>query len=149
MAIESLIDLKTMTVEELVGRLSACEDHYELDEGSQSGGRLLLTHEEWLARERTGGGSGSSTGGGNGTKGKSPTKPKGAGGGKPAPGNQGAGGSAGKKKKGKCHHCGIPGHWKKECRTWLREQEKKGQQEHANLAQGGDRSEERRVGKEC
>lgn len=32
----------------------------------------------------------------------------------------------------------IPGHWKKECHTWLREQEQKGKQEQANLAQAGD-----------
>ncbi|XP_073363305.1 uncharacterized protein [Aegilops tauschii subsp. strangulata] len=123
MAIESLIDLKTMTIEELVGRLSACEDHYEIDDGAQNGGRLLLTHEEWLAREKVGSGRGSSSGGSSNTgKGKWPAKPKGPGGGKFAPGNAGAGGSGGaggKKKKGKCHHCGIPGHWKKECRTWL------------------------------
>nr|XP_045084396.1 uncharacterized protein LOC123493968 [Aegilops tauschii subsp. strangulata] len=139
MAIESLIDLKTMSIEELVGRLSACEDHYDLDDGSQSTGRLLLTHEEWLAREKLGGGGGSSTGGGGGGgKNKSPAKPKSQGGGKGALGNAGAGGSCrscGKKKKGKCHHCGIPGHWKKECRTWLRKQEQKGKPEQANLAQ--------------
>lgn len=68
MAIESLIDLKTMSIEELVGRLSACEDHYDLDNGSQSTGRLLLTHEEWMAWERLGGG-GSSTGGGGSSTG--------------------------------------------------------------------------------
>ena len=138
MAIESLIDLKTMSVEELVRRLSACEDHYDLDDGSQATGRLLLTH-EWLAREKLGGGGGSSSGGGgSGGKNKSPAKPKSQGGGKGAPVNAGAGGSGGsggKKKKGKCHHCGIPGHWKKECRTWLREQEQKGKPEQANLAQ--------------
>ena len=139
MAIESLIDLKTMSIEELVGRFSACEDHYDLDDATQSTGRLMLTHEEWMAREKHGGGSGSSSSAGSG-KNKSPAKPKGAGGGKPASGYQGAGGSGGsggRKKKGKCHHCGIPGHWKKECRTWLREQEQKGTQEQANLVQGG------------
>ena len=110
MAIESLIDLKTMTIEELVGRLSACEDHYDLDDGAQNAGRLLLTHEEWLAHEKLGGSGGSSPGGGGGGKSKSPAKPKPQG-----------GGAGGKKKKGKCHHCSIPGHWKKACRTCLRE----------------------------
>ncbi|XP_073362618.1 uncharacterized protein [Aegilops tauschii subsp. strangulata] len=52
MAIESLIDLKTMSIEELVGSFSACEDHYDLDDGAQPTGRLLLTHEEWLARQQ-------------------------------------------------------------------------------------------------
>ena len=94
MAIESLIDLKTMTIEELVGRLSACEDHYELDDDAQSSGRLLLTHEEWLAREKQGGGVGSSSGGGAG-KNKQPAKNKSPCGGKPAAGNGGVGGSGG------------------------------------------------------
>ena len=71
MAIESLIDLKTMTIEELVGRLSACEDHYDLDDGAQNAGRLLLTHEERLAREKAGGGGGSSSSGGGGNTSKS------------------------------------------------------------------------------
>ena len=143
MAIESLIDLKTMTIEELVGRLSACEDHYDLDDGAQNAGRLLLTHEEWLARETAGGGGGSSSsgGGGNTSKSKAIGKAKAQGAGKSIPGNTGSGGSGGsggKKKKGKCHHCGIPGHWKKECRTWLREQEQAGKREHANLVRAGD-----------
>src|SRR3954467_6980804 len=62
MAIESLIDLKTMTIEELTGRLSACEDHYDLDDAKQSTGQLMYTAEEWAAREHKYGG-GSSSGG--------------------------------------------------------------------------------------
>ncbi|XBI77325.1 hypothetical protein VPH35_070468 [Triticum aestivum] len=69
MAIESLLDLKAMTIEELVGRFSACEDHYDLDDGAQNAGHLLLTHEEWLARDKQGG-SGASSSGGGGGKGK-------------------------------------------------------------------------------
>lgn len=139
MAIESLIDLKTMSIKELTGRMSVCKDHYDLDDDTQSTGRLLLTH-KWLARERQGGGGGSSSGKGGG-KNKSPAKPKSQGGGKGAPESTGAGRSASsgsKKKKGKCHHCGITGNWKKECKTWLREQEQAGKQEQANLVRAGD-----------
>lgn len=139
MAIESLIDLKTMTVEELAGRLSACEDHYNLDDAPQSGGRLLLTREEWLAREHQYGGGATSHGnggpssGGGGGKNKSPGKPKQANGGKPG----GAGGSGGKK-KGKFHYCNKPGHWKKECRTRIKEEEEQTKQGQAHLVRDGD-----------
>ncbi|XP_073357731.1 uncharacterized protein [Aegilops tauschii subsp. strangulata] len=144
MAIESLIDLKTMSIEELVGRFSACEDHYDLDDGAQSTGRLLLTHEEWLAREKLGGG-GSSSGGGGAGKNKQPAKNKSPGGGKPAAGNGGAGGSGGSggKKKGKCHFCGKLGHWKKDCWSYLEKQGQQGKKEQANLVrEEGDEHEQ-------
>ena len=91
MAIESLIDLKTMTIEELTGRFSACEDHYDLDDATQHTGRLRLTEEEWTARQqqRTGGSSSS----GGSTKGKPYGKPETLGGDRPPPGNGGAGAS--------------------------------------------------------
>jgi hypothetical protein len=46
-----------MTVEELTGRFSAVEEELDMeeDEGEQHGGtRLLLTKEEWRARDRSG-----------------------------------------------------------------------------------------------
>ena len=60
-AIEQLLDLKTMSMEELVGRLKTAEDRSDLDEGASNydqggGSRLLLTEEEWLARYRSGAG---------------------------------------------------------------------------------------------
>ncbi|CAM0873611.1 unnamed protein product [Alopecurus aequalis] len=60
-AIEQLLDLKTMSMEELVGRLKTAEDRSDLDEGGNNydeagGSRLLLTEEEWLARSRSGAG---------------------------------------------------------------------------------------------
>ena len=141
MAIESLVDLKTMTIEELIGRFSACEDHYDLDDAGQSGGRLLFTREEWLAHERQLGGGGSSSGGGGG-KNKSPGKPKphGGGGGRPAPGSGGTGasGGSGGKKKGKCHYCNKPGHWKKECYTKIKAEEERAKRGQAHLVREGD-----------
>ena len=137
MAIESLIDLKTMTIEELTGRLSACEDHYDLDDTVQSSARLMYTSAEWDARERQLGSGGRSSGGNNNNKSKSPGKNKFQGGGKAMPPSTGASGSdgSGGKKKGKCHYCNKQGHWKKECRSRIKDEEQKGKQEQANLAQ--------------
>ena len=127
MAIESLIDLKTLSVEELTGRLSACEDHYGLDDTVHSGRQLLFTAEEWFSREHKYSGRSSSVGSGRKSKspGKSPVK-GGGGGGKPASGNSGAGGG---KKKGKCHYCGKVGHLKKDYWSWLEKQKEQGKKE--------------------
>jgi hypothetical protein len=47
-SIESLLDLNTMSIEELTGRLKVCEEDDE-DEpaGTAGGGQLLLTEEKW------------------------------------------------------------------------------------------------------
>jgi hypothetical protein len=58
-SIQQLLDLKTMTVEELAGRFLAVEEELDMEEeeGGQHGGtRLLLTEEEWRARDRSGAG---------------------------------------------------------------------------------------------
>jgi hypothetical protein len=44
-AIESLLDLKNMTLEELTWRLVVCEDQEDDEEKAATGGRLLLTEE--------------------------------------------------------------------------------------------------------
>jgi hypothetical protein len=63
-AIESLLDLKKMTLEELTGRLVIYEDREADKEKAATGGRLLLTEEEWAARSKLGDhGAGSSLGG--------------------------------------------------------------------------------------
>ncbi|XP_062195242.1 uncharacterized protein LOC133898545 [Phragmites australis] len=51
-SIEQLIDLKTLSVEELTSRLKSVEERYEINnnEAEAGGGRLLLTEEEWRAR---------------------------------------------------------------------------------------------------
>ncbi|CAH9053889.1 unnamed protein product [Cuscuta epithymum] len=58
-AIEQLLDLKTMSMEELVGRLKTVEDRSDADDGVDNndhggGGQLLLTEEEWRSRYRGG-----------------------------------------------------------------------------------------------
>jgi hypothetical protein len=46
MSTETLVDLNTLYIEELVGRLKAAEERFGLDEEGASGGQLLLTEEE-------------------------------------------------------------------------------------------------------
>uniref|UniRef100_A0ACD5U5Q9 Uncharacterized protein n=1 Tax=Avena sativa TaxID=4498 RepID=A0ACD5U5Q9_AVESA len=58
-SITQLLDLKTMTVEKLTGRFMAVEEELDMedDEGEHHGGtRLLLTEQEWRARDRSGAG---------------------------------------------------------------------------------------------
>jgi hypothetical protein len=47
-SIETLIDLKELSIDEMSGRLAASEGHGESK--TDANGRLLLTEEEWLAR---------------------------------------------------------------------------------------------------
>jgi cell fate (sporulation/competence/biofilm development) regulator YlbF (YheA/YmcA/DUF963 family) len=120
-SIEMFCDIKTMTVEELVGRLRAAEDHMEakMDQVTDKLGRLLLAEEDWMAKHKnrlqsTPSKEGSSGGGGGGQyKGKSPMK------------RDGGGGSGGQgtvkltsegtpRRKGRCRNCGIYGHWPKQ-----------------------------------
>ena len=51
-SIETLLDLSTLSIEELTGRLRSVEQRYTRDDSGGSGGRLLLTEEEWLARAK-------------------------------------------------------------------------------------------------
>lgn len=72
MSIETLLDLKTMSLEELIGRLRAAESRYALGSGgtsSAAGGQLLLTEEEWEARRKQRQQGQSSGGGGSGGNG--------------------------------------------------------------------------------
>ena len=52
-SIETLLDVNTMTIEDLVGRLKAAEeDRLDVDSVTERAGRLLLSEEEWLSKYR-------------------------------------------------------------------------------------------------
>lgn len=51
MAIKSFVDLKTLTIEELRGRLLIVEESYDLDDVGSSVEKLLLAEEEWTSRQ--------------------------------------------------------------------------------------------------
>jgi hypothetical protein len=64
-SIESLLDLKNMSIEELTGRLKVCEEDDENEaEEAAGGGKLLLTEQQWMERFRQREGGVSSGGGG-------------------------------------------------------------------------------------
>jgi hypothetical protein len=70
-SIETLLDLSTLSIEELSGRLAASEGRGAPDQ--EDGGRLLITAEEWATRQQRGQGSLS------GSKGIPRPKPQGGG----------------------------------------------------------------------
>ena len=51
-SIETLLDVNTMMIEDLVGRLKAAEDRLDVDSVAERAGCLLLFEEEWLSKYR-------------------------------------------------------------------------------------------------
>ena len=109
-SIETLLDVNTMTIEDLVGRLKAAEDRLDVDSVTERAGRLLLSEEEWLSKyhhrltpegsssgfgEKKNGGSGKHKGGARGDKKEPVVKLTSEG----TP-----------RRKGRCRNCGIYGH---------------------------------------
>ncbi|KAM0826297.1 hypothetical protein ACQ4PT_068956 [Festuca glaucescens] len=126
MAIEQTVDLRTLTIEEVTGRLITAEESYDLDDVGDGVGKLLLTEEEWAARQRQ-------SAPGSGSSGKPAHKSKPHDTGSSGNGGGGGGGTAagnGERRKGNCRYCGKSGHWAKECRKAKRDRE-----QQANLVQ--------------
>jgi len=75
-SIEMFVDLKTLTVEELVGRLRAAEERFDdkIDQIVDKAGRLLLAEDDWREKHKhrfhPGNKAGGSGGGGVSSKGK-------------------------------------------------------------------------------
>jgi hypothetical protein len=103
-SIESLLDLKTMSIEALTGRFKVCEEDDE-DEpvGVTSGGQLLLTEEQWRARMK-GNDASSGSGGGGGNR-----RDKGCG--RDGTHDKPRGGNGGAARDDECRYCGKLGNW--------------------------------------
>ncbi|KAK1677159.1 hypothetical protein QYE76_038007 [Lolium multiflorum] len=123
-SIESLLDLKQRSVEELCGRLLGVEENDALDsEGGSE--QLLLTEEEWRSRQKqraTHDAGGRSSGGENHQgrnrgKGRDDRRP--------------ARDAGGAKRDDVCRYCGNKSHWGRDCR-------KKDHEEEAHLAKEDD-----------
>jgi hypothetical protein len=126
-SIETLLDLKELSINELSGRLAASEERGAPEQDTD--GRLLLTEEKWHARQGNRHVGDSSSGGGG--KGKKPQ-------GRPQSKDGGArnnGGGKPPRRNGKCNYCGIEGHWARECRKAKRDRGDQGRREEANLVQ--------------
>jgi hypothetical protein len=54
-AVEMVKDLKTLTIEDLVAHLRAAEERFEpsADQVAEKAGKLLLTEDEWVARNKS------------------------------------------------------------------------------------------------
>ncbi|KAH7851042.1 hypothetical protein Vadar_006503 [Vaccinium darrowii] len=141
-AIETLLDVGTMTVEEVTGRLRAVEQRHEARKlSAELGSRLLLStkEEEIITRLRRqekeavrcgGSNSGGSNSGGS-SYGSSARSSR------PGSFQSGQARKAPRKatKEDQCHYCKKYGHWERDCR-------KKKRNEEANLVQAQEDREE-------
>ena len=50
LSIETLLDLSTLSIEDVTGRLKVVEDHAEAPARAAASVQLLLTEEQWAAR---------------------------------------------------------------------------------------------------
>jgi hypothetical protein len=51
-SIVTLLDLKTLTIEELIGRLKMADDRIGSETTTDKVGKLLMTEDEWVTRNR-------------------------------------------------------------------------------------------------
>ena len=113
-----MLDLSTLTIEDVTGRLWTVDERLEQATATKDNGKLLLTEEEWAARRNFEKAASSIRGGDGKRHGKA---------------------SSNKKKQvdpNACRCCGKTGHWARECPNCKQEKKAK-----AHLAQADDEDE--------
>jgi hypothetical protein len=117
-SIEMLLNINTLTVEELVGRLRAAEDRLDVDTVAEKTKKLYLSEDQWLAkyRHRLAPEGSSSGSGGDRQGGFSPAKPKNTSQGDKKEPVVKLTSEGTPRRKGRCRNCGIYGHWKLDCK---------------------------------
>lgn len=135
-SIETLLDLKTLTIEELVGRLRMAEDWIEIESVTDKAGRLLLTEEDWVSRNRYRLlPESSSSSGGEKKSGYSPGKWKNGGRSDKKDNPMKLTSEGTPRRKGRCRNCGIYGHWRVDCKRPPKKERKEETQAHVVQAE--------------
>jgi transposase InsO family protein len=135
-SIEMFCDMKTLSVEELVGRLRVAQDRFvhKIDQITDKAGRLLLTEEDWLEKHKNRSQSAHNHAGSSQGKGKQPHRHDG--GAAKAPGATKLTSEGTPRRKGRCRNCGIYGHWAEDCKR-PKKQKKEEKRDEANIAVAG------------
>jgi len=106
LSVETMLDLSTLTIKDVTGRLRAMDERLEQAIATMDIGKLLLIDEEWAIRMKEKSEEASSSRGGDGKcRGKTSSEKK------------------NKVDPNVCQRCGKTGHWARECPN--RKQEKK------------------------
>jgi hypothetical protein len=122
-SMESFVDISTLTIKEVTDTLRAADEVDTLPPPPSpqvSGGKLLLTEEQWLDRYKQKDGDSGRGGANSGGRGKRRGKPRGRGG-KGTPKGRNYSGRA--SQDDECRRCGKKGHWAKDCRGKLKVKE--------------------------
>ncbi|WVZ98284.1 hypothetical protein U9M48_043746 [Paspalum notatum var. saurae] len=119
-SMETLLDISTLSIEEVTGRIMASEDDVE-QPPKQDAGKLYLTQEQWLERYKQKEQESNPSGGGSSSRGKRrPPKGKSRGGETSETRDKSAPSAH---NPDKCRYCGKIGHWAKECRSKKRDEQ--------------------------